>query len=86
MSKVRFELNLAGINELMKSPEMESHLAVAARKVADAAGEGYASDTHQADFTAIGTAFPNSAEAAKENYRENTLLKALSSVGLKMSK
>ena len=29
MSNVDFELNLAGLNELMKSPEMQSHLEVA---------------------------------------------------------
>ena len=85
-STVRFTLNMSGLNELMKSGEMQDVLRDAATQVARAAGTDYASDVHTASFVAIGTAFPDSARAAHENYEKNTLLKALQSTGLPMSK
>lgn len=83
---VDFELNMAGLNELMKSAEMQAHLRQAAAAVAQSAGPGYGSDVHIADYVAIGTAFPDSEEAAIDNAENNTLLKALGSVGLSMKK
>ena len=38
MSDFEFELNLPGLNELMKSSEMQAHLEVASARVADALG------------------------------------------------
>lgn len=86
MSNVKFELNLAGLNELMKSQEMCDALEEAGEAVANAAGVDYAHSVHQASFVAICNVYPDSQEAAHENYEENTLVKALSSVGLPMTK
>lgn len=86
MSKVEFELDLAGLNELMKSPEMEAALESAGEAVANAAGSEYGHRVHQATFVAICNVYPDSEEAARENFDENTLLKALGQVGLSMSK
>ena len=87
MNKVHFELNLAGLNELMKSAEMQSILSSAGEAVAAQAGSGdYGSRVHIASFCAICNVYPDSAEAARENYRDNTLLRALHNAGLPMSK
>ena len=86
MDDVKFKLNLSGLNELMKSPEMTSHLKSCGDAVARAAGDEYESDARVLTFTAVGTAFPSTKKAAYESYEQNTLLKALGSVGLKRSK
>lgn len=86
MAKVEFELNLSGLNELMKSPEMQSALDEAGAAVAQAAGAEYAHRVHTASFVSIANVYPDSKEAAKENYETNSLLKAIGSVGLSMSK
>ena len=79
-----FELNLAGLNELMKSPEMQAHLTQAGRAVAAAAGRDYGTRTHVASYVAIANVYPESRKAAKDNLENNTLVKALGAAGLKM--
>lgn len=86
MSNVKFQLNMPGLNELMKSAEMVSVLTEAGRAVAQAAGGDYASEVHQANFVAIANVYPDSKRAANENFHENTLLKAVGSVGLPTQK
>mgnify|MGYP007104054617 CR=1 FL=1 len=75
--KFRFELNMPGLNELMKSAEMQSVLDQKGAQVAAAAGNGYNKRTHVADFVAITNVYANTKEAKRENLRDNTLLKAL---------
>ena len=41
MADIEFKLNLPGLNELMKSPEMQAALDTAGERVRDIAGEGY---------------------------------------------
>lgn len=84
--QVKFELNLKGLNELMKSSEMEAALDEAGATVASYAGSDYSYRTHQASFVAICNVYPTSKKAAKENYKNNTLLKAAQAAGLSMSK
>lgn len=82
-----FEFNLAGLRELMKSAEMASALQSAGDAVvniADGSESGYATDTHDAPFTAVCTVYPSTKEAGLDNYLNNTLLKAVQSAGLKM--
>ena len=87
MSKnVDFKLNISGLRELMQSPEMQAALQEAGGAVAAAAGDEYDVRVHVADYVAIANVFPNSKQAAQENYESNTLLHALGSVGLNMSK
>lgn len=85
-STVRVELNLRGVNELMKSPEIMASLEAAGDAVARAAGKDYATRGHQANWIGVVTVFPNSQQAAKDLYENNTLEKAISSVGLKRTK
>lgn len=83
-SDVEFKLDINGLRELMKSPAMQAQLESAGQAVASAAGEEYGTRVHTASFVAICNVYPDSAKAAEENYEENTLLKALGSVGLSM--
>jgi len=74
---VKFELNLQGLNELMKSEEMQKVLDDAAIEIQNRAGSDYAHRTHVASFVVISNVYPDSKEAAKDNYENNTLLKAM---------
>ena len=81
MSKVRIELNLPGINEVMKSEAIRETLQQAGNKVAAAAsamdGADYAATTQTINWIAVTNVFPNSKEAAHKNFENNTLLKAM---------
>ena len=83
-NKVKFELNIYGLNELMKSGEMQDALSSAGQAAASASGDGFGSRTHVASFVAIANVYPETKEAAKKNYQENTIVKACQAVGLKM--
>ncbi len=83
---VKFKLNLPGLNDLMKSSEMQSALLEAGQAVASSAGGEYAAEVHVANWIAISNVYPDSKKAANDNYRHNTLLNALGSVGLSMRK
>lgn len=91
MSKVKIELNLAGINELMKSPEIQETLTSAGNAVAQAAsgmagGEPFGVRTHLANWVSITNVWPDSRKANSANLQENVLLKAVGSVGLPTTK
>ncbi len=81
---VDFELNLPGLNELMKSGAMQSALSEAGAAAANVAGDGFGSRTHMASYVAITNVYPQTREAAEKNLKENTLIKACQAVGLKM--
>jgi len=83
---VEFELNLPGLNELMKSSAMQSHLKQAGQAVASAAGEEYGRSTYVLNYVAVENIYPTSAKAAIDNSNHNTLIKALGSAGLSMKK
>lgn len=72
-----FELNLPGLNELMKSAEMQKVLDQKGAQVAGAAGNGYNKRTHVADYVAITNVYAETEAAKRENLKDNTLLKAL---------
>lgn len=86
MGDVKFELNLPGLNELMKSAEMQAVLDSAGASVASAAGSDYAASPKTGNWIGFSNVYPNSARAAHENFKDNTLIKALSTSGLRMSK
>ena len=81
MSKVKFKLNLKGLNELMKSDAMQTVLdgygSQVAGKASNSSGAEYAYRTHLASWVAITNAYPDAKEAARDNYKHNTLLKSL---------
>lgn len=77
MDKVKIELNSSGIRQLLKSEEMGQMLKQQAEQVRARCGSGYSTDLYQASSRVISGVFAETAEAAKQNSRENTLLKAL---------
>lgn len=86
MNSVHFELNLKGLNDLMKSDGMQKYLQDAASQVANSAGPGYSSDVKTASYEAIGKIYPHDSESARDNSENNTLLKSLQAVGLPLTK
>lgn len=81
MAKVRFEFNLPGLNELMKSAEMQAIINDAADQIAAIAGEGYEVErAHPIGFVAIGSVRATTSEARVDNSKNNTLEKAVGSV------
>lgn len=77
MSKVRIELNHAGIRALLKSPEMEAMLGERAAQISDGCGDGYAHDTYQAPGRVIASVYTETPDAMRDNLRNNTILKAM---------
>lgn len=75
MSKVRFELNRAGVRELMQSREMINALISYADKISDAAGDGY--DTYVGRNRANVSVRTMTKEAYQDNLENNTLEKVI---------
>lgn len=81
MSKTTFKLNLAGVNKLMKSPEMQAVLNGAASRIASAAGDGYEVEkAHPISFVAIASVWADTRESYRDCLENNTLLKAVGGV------
>lgn len=77
MSKFVLKLNDAGIQYLLKGPEMQGILGGIGRQKANAAGPGYESDVHVFQKRAAVHIFPSTYEAAQDNYENNTLIKVV---------
>ena len=83
MDKVEFKLDLAGLNQLMKSSEMQSVLNSAANQIAAAAGPGYEVEAaHPISFVGIAAVHAATFAAKRDNSENNTLLKAAGGVKL----
>jgi len=75
---VKFELNLSGLNELMKSSEMQGILNEKAAQIQARAGAGYEVESaHPISFVAIAAVRATDYKARLDNLKNNTLLKAL---------
>lgn len=80
MSKLlKFELNSAGVQELLKGGKMQSILEGCAASKAGQAGEGYESAVHVGKKRAYANVYPGNQEAANDNYSNNTLEKVIRS-------
>ncbi len=77
MSKLRVELNSAGVRALMRSPEMQAVLKDRADTVKDRCGDGY--ESYVAQTRAVAVVETASRKAYDDNSANNTLLKAVSS-------
>ena len=78
MSNLSFKLNLAGLNELMKSGEMQAILNEKAAQIQGRAGDGYEVEAaHPISFVAIAAVHAATRKAKKDNLENNTLLKAM---------
>lgn len=77
MSNVKFVLNLPGLNELMKSGEMQGILNSAAAQIAGAAGDGFEAEAaHPISFVAIASVKAKTRKAYHEAMEHKTLEKA----------
>lgn len=84
MSKADFELNLPGLNQLMKSGEMQSILSEKGQRVLASANASamvkdarYSVDTKTINWIAVTTVRADNAEATRDCLENNTLLKSL---------
>lgn len=81
MSKIRFKLNLRGLNDLMKSGEMQAILNDAAGRIASAAGEGYEVEAaHPLSFAAIASVRAATYDSYYDALENKTLEKAIGGV------
>lgn len=80
MSKVKFKLNRAGVRELLKSPEAQQECMRCANAVsqrASASSAGYVVETRNYPERSGAAIRAETYQARKDNYDNNTLLKAL---------
>lgn len=81
MSNIRFQLDLRGLNELMKSREMQKILDDAGTRMAGTAGRGYESEgAHPIGFVAINSVYAGTARAKRDSKKYDTLNKAMGGV------
>ena len=76
MSKLRVELNSAGVRALMRSPEMQAVLKARADTVKNRCGDGY--EAYVAATRAVAVVETATPQAVDDNSAHNTLLKATS--------
>ena len=77
MSKVKFELNRAGVRELLKSQEALGVCRDYANRVQSRAGEGYEVTTFVGANRVNASVHADTVQARRDNFNNNTLLKAL---------
>lgn len=78
LSKTRIEINYAGVGQLLRSEETQQFLQTLASERASALGAGYDSDTYKAGTRVIASVYTDTPEAARDNLKNNTLLKVVS--------
>lgn len=78
MSKVKIELNRAGIREVLRSDGMAAMLETEARKRADGLGDGYGVNTYVGRNRVNVEIIAETPEARRDNLKNNTLLRAIS--------
>ncbi|SNU09805.1 hypothetical protein SAMN05216470_2032 [Streptococcus equinus] len=78
MSKIKFELNRAGVAELMKSSAMQEILTEEAGRIRNKCGDGYEQDVYVGRNRANAMITASSFKAKRDNLKNNTLLKAVS--------
>lgn len=76
--KLRFELNWAGVRELLRSSEIQAVLEAEAASRAAALGDGYTTNARVGQNRVSVRIVAESREAREENLRDNTLLTAIS--------
>jgi hypothetical protein len=79
-SKFKFELDRAGVKELMQGSEMQSIINGAGRAVQSAAGDGYSLTTGVGRTRAQALVYADTPKARALNRKNQTLQKALGSV------
>lgn len=70
-------LNPKGLNELMKSSEIQSVLTQKAKEVQSRCGKGYETDIYVGKTRANASIGAKTKSAKRDNFKNNTLLKAI---------
>lgn len=77
MSKFKFELNRAGVRELLQGQEIQEVLKTKASEIQGRAGEGFESDIYVGKNRANAMVYPGDPKAYFRNLHSNILLKAI---------
>lgn len=77
MSKMQFKLNSSGVSSLLKSAEMQNVLEKKATDIKNRCGDGYEQDIYVGKNRANAMVRAETTKAKKDNYNNNTLLKAV---------
>lgn len=72
-----FKINKQGVSELMKSTQMQSVLSEKAKVIAARCGSGYETDIYIGKTRANASVRAKTKKAKRDNYKNNTLLKAV---------
>lgn len=79
MKVEKFKLNRAGVRELLNSAGIEDVCVKTATELAGRAGTGYqAAAPHKTGQRVAVNIYPGTKEAARDNLKNNTLLKVIS--------
>lgn len=77
MSNIKFELDRAGVRSLLQSSEMASICEGYAQQVRNRCGNGYEVSTYTGKTRVNASVHAETKEAKRDNWENNTLLKAL---------
>lgn len=75
--RVKLKLNKGGVRSLLKSPEMAAVCMEQAQKLQSRCGQGYEVEGYTGKNRVNAMIWPQSAQARQDNYKNNTLEKAL---------
>lgn len=78
MSKVEIKLNTAEVGRLLRSDDVGNYLSEVAQTVQTRCGDGYDVDDYAAPTRRVASVFTADTNAMKDNLKNNTLLKAVS--------
>lgn len=73
----KFKLNTSGVNQLMRSKEMQTVLSERAKEVKERCGDGYEQDIFVGRTRANASVKAKTHKAKRDNLKNNTLLKAV---------
>lgn len=77
MANLKIELNSDGVRELLRSPAMAAECRAQAQAIAVRAGGGYSVSTYTGATRVNASVMTETAEAMRDNLKNNTLLKAV---------
>ena len=77
MSSVKVKLSYEGLGSILRSQEMAALVKSEADRRAASLGDGYATDSKSMGTRQIASIFTQTGEAARDNMKNNTLLKAV---------
>ena len=77
MSKVKIQLNSAGVRELLHAPEIQGQLQSIGEQVRNRAGDGYETEMLDTPTRSVCRVYAATKEALTDNSDNNTLVSAL---------